>query len=499
MKTKAIFIIFGWLSLSGCEKFLDEKAKGFLTPDNFYETRQDLEAAVIGVYNGLRGTGENFLARRLHFLTWYCGGEAFSPNSAEQAQLSNFIFTADHPDINRVWTAMYAVISRANNVVSRAQGMQIDQLSKERYVAEARFLRALCYFYGVRLWGALPLVTEEVANISEVEIGRSPIADVYQVIIADLTFAADALPAVNDDGRASKAAAKGLLAKVFLTRASSDAAEPGDYSRCAELSLEVIQMPEHRLMADYRQVFGPPNEHNAESLFEWQADRTIADSELSVLGSFTLPRGIRLVEAQTASDGGGIVSKLPFFNLYDADDYRRECTVVTEGRNTNNQWVSWERFQIPYPAPCLKYVDLTATTRNEFAFCGNFIILRLADVYLMRAEALNESEGPTAEAHDLINAIRARARNRQGSEPGSGPADLAGLDKNGFRDVVLHERAIELGFEGHRWFDLVRTGRLVQTLKTESPELPITEKHMLFPLPPDELTLNPLLEQNPGW
>src|SRR5690606_28560518 len=101
------------------------------------------------------------------------------------------------------------------------------------------------------------------------------------------------------------------------------------------------------------------------------------------------------------------------------DDYRRESTVVTEGRNTNGEWVSWEQFQIPYPAPCLKYVDRTATTRNEFAFCGNFIVLRLADVYLMRAEALNEIQGPTPEAYDLINTIRERARNRDGSEPGS--------------------------------------------------------------------------------
>lgn len=494
-----ILIILGWLSLSACEKFLEEKPKGFLTPDNFYENEQDLEAAVIGVYNGLRGTGESFLARRLQFLTWYCSGEAFSPNSAEQRQLSNYIFTADHPDINRVWTAMYSLISRANNVVSRAQDMQMDQALKDQYVGEARFLRALSYFYGVRLWGALPLVTEEVVNISEVEIARSPLAEVYNVIIADLEFAAGALPSVNQKGRASNAAAKGLLAKVYLTRASSDAAEADDYQRCAQLCQEVIDMPEHQLMPDYQQVFGPPNEHNAESLFEWQADRTIADSELSVLGSFTLPKGIRLIEAQTPSDGGGIVSTIPFFNLYEEDDYRRESTVVTEGRNTNGEWVSWKQFQIPYPAPCLKYVDRTATTRNEFAFCGNFIVLRLADVYLMRAEALNEIQGPTPEAYDLINAIRKRARNRDGSEPGSGPADLVGLDKTAFRDAVLHERAIELGFEGHRWFDLVRTGRLISTLKTAFPGLPISDKHMLFPLPPDELTLNPLLSQNPGW
>jgi starch-binding outer membrane protein, SusD/RagB family len=124
---------------------------------------------------------------------------------------------------------------------------------------------------------------------------------------------------------------------------------------------------------------------------------------------------------------------------------------------------------------------------------------QLADVYLMRAEALNEISGPTPEAYAIINVIRERARNRNGQSTSAYPANLEGLTKEAFRDAVLEERVFELGFEGHRWFDLVRTKRLVQTIKALNPTFPVSEKHLLFPLPADELIINPKLTQNPGW
>ena len=154
---------------------------------------------------------------------------------------------------------------------------------------------------------------------------------------------------------------------------------------------------------------------------------------------------------------------------------------------------------MPYPSPAKKYIDKTATTRDAGAFSGNFVVLRLADVYLMKAEALNEISGPTVEAYEMINAIRERARNRDGVNPSATPADLEDLTKETFRDAVLEERVLELGFEGHRWFDLVRTKRLVQTIKAIHPEYPVADKHLLFPIPANEILLNPKIKQNPEW
>ncbi|WP_257669221.1 RagB/SusD family nutrient uptake outer membrane protein [Parapedobacter tibetensis] len=484
---------------SSCEKFLEEEPRGFLSPDNFYENEQDLFTALVGVYDGLGDNGQSFLARRLHYLTWFTAGEAFSPSLAEQRLLSNYTFTNDHGDINRVWTSMYAGIVRANNVINRGAGVPMDESRKQQYIGEARFLRALFYFYGVRLWGALPLITEEVASIDDVNVPRNPVHEIYQQIITDLEFCIQTVPPTNQQGRTSLGAVKALLAKVYLTRASSAAAGDNDYQLCADLCKEVIDMPEHHLMPDYQQVFGPPNEFNPESLFEWQGDRNLSPlGELSPLGAFSMPRGIKLFEEQGPSDGGGIVSTVDYFNLYQEEDYRRESTFVTGGVNFEGEWLTWQQFTNPYPAPCLKYIDRTATSRNGFEWGGNFIVLRLADVYLMRAEAMNEVGGPSDEAYDMINEIRGRARNRNG-QPSAFPEDVADLNQDEFRDAVLHERAIELGFEGHRWFDLVRTSRLVETLKAIDPTLPVMDKHLLFPIPPDELILNPLLTQNPGW
>ncbi|MGV3763947.1 RagB/SusD family nutrient uptake outer membrane protein [Parapedobacter sp.] len=483
-----------------CEKFLEEKPYSFLAPENYYQSERDLFASLIGVYEGLGDNSQTFLARRLHYLTWFTSGEALSPILANQQLLTNYTFTADHSDINSVWTEMYATINRANTVIGRAPGVPMDDNLRQQYVAEARFLRALCYFYGVRLWGALPLITEEVTSLDEVNVGRSPIADVYNLIIEDLRFAAEHVPPTNQEGRAIKGAVKGLLAKVYLTRAASEAAGNDDYRLCADLCKEVIDMPEHHLMPDYQQVFGPPNEFNPESLFEWQGDRVLTPvGEHSPLGAFTMPRGIKLFEEQGPSDGGSIVSTVAYFNLYDEEDYRRESTFVTEGVDFDGQWLTWPQFTNPYPAPCWKYVDQTATDRNQYEWGGNFIVLRLADVYLMRAEALNEMDGPTEEAYMMINTIRERARNRDGNATSDFPANVSGLDKDTFRDTVLHERAVELGFEGHRWFDLVRTGRLVETIKGINANYPVSEKHVLFPIPPDELILNDQLTQNPGW
>ncbi|QEC52359.1 putative outer membrane starch-binding protein [Anseongella ginsenosidimutans] len=483
-----------------CEDFLEEKPQSFLSPENYYQDERDLFAALIGVYESLGDNSQTFLARRLHYLTWFTSGEALSPNLSNQQLLTNYTYTADHSDINSVWTSMYATINKANTVIGRAAEVPMDENLKQQYVAEARFLRALSYFYGVRLWGALPLVTEEVTAIDEVNVARSPISDIYNLIIEDLEFASGLVPATNQQGRAIKGAVKGLLAKVYLTRASSEAAGSNDYQLCADLCKEVIEMPEHHLMPDYQQVFGPSNEFNPESLFEWQGDRNLAPvGEHSPLGAFTMPRGIKMFEEQGPSDGGSIVSTVEYFNLYQEQDYRRESTFVTEGTTFDGEYLTWQQFVNPYPAPCLKYVDRTATSRNGFEWGGNFIVLRLADLYLMRAEALNEINGPTSEAYAMINAIRERTRNRDGDSTSAFPADVSGLDKAAFRDTILRERAVELGFEGHRWFDLVRTGRLVETIKSIDSDYPVSEKHRLFPIPPDELILNEKLTQNTGW
>ncbi|WP_168208721.1 RagB/SusD family nutrient uptake outer membrane protein [Chitinophaga sp. XS-30] len=498
MKYIFLFVLAGLLCTS-CSKFLAEEPKSFLAPENYYKTAEDAFIALTGAYDALGNNSESYMARRLHYLTWYASDEALPPTLAGQRPLDEFTYVADNDDVSRVWNSMYAAINASNIVINRVAGIDMNDSLKTQYLAEARFLRALSYFYGVRLWGDLPLVTIEVTSLDEVDISRSPIADVYNQIIADLEFAGLHLSPDNQDGRARKGAAKALLAKVYLTRASSGAAQPGDYQACADLCSEVIGMPQHVLQQDYEKAIGAEDEFNAESLFEWQGDRKlISIGEHSILGAFSLPRGMIVVPGQTASDGGSIACELAYFNKYPDDDYRKECTFYTSGPDRNGNTITWQQLSVPYPSPAKKYIDKTAATRDAAAFSGNFVMLRLADVYLMRAEALNEVSGPTAEAYLMINTIRERARNRNGV-PSATPADLEGLSKESFRDAVLLERVLELGFEGHRWFDLVRTKRLVSTIKAIHPEYPVSDKHLLFPIPANERLLNPKIEQNDEW
>lgn len=494
-------LIMAGVSFSSCGKFLEEEPKSFLAPENYYKTAEDAFIALTGAYDALGSGGETFIARRLHYLTWYASDEALSPTLAAQKPLDEFSYVADNDDVSRVWNSMYAAINTANIVIDRVAKISMDENLKTQYLAEAHFLRALSYFYGVRLWGELPLVAKEVTAVSEVDIAKSPVSDVYDLIVSDLEFAGTHLAPANQNGRVRKGAAKALLAKVYLTRASSVAAKTDDYQKCADMCNEVLAIPEHTLLNDFEKAIGAEDEFNKESLFEWQGDRVLTtSSELCILGSFSLPRGMFVIPGQAASDGGSLVSEVAYFNRYPADDYRKECTFYTSGPDKNGNPITWQQLAVPYPSPAKKYINKNAATRDAAAFSGNFVILRLADVYLMRAEALNEvSAAPTTDAYAMINAIRGRARKRNGGTPSATPADLGGLTKETFRDAVLNERVLELGFEGHRWFDLVRTKRLVATIKALHPEYPVAEKHLLFPIPANEIKLNPKIEQNPLW
>ncbi|SIN71710.1 RagB/SusD family nutrient uptake outer membrane protein [Chitinophaga niabensis] len=495
----ALLVLAG-VSFTSCAKFLEEEPKSFLAPENYYKTAEDAFIALTGAYDALGSGGETYIARRLQYLTWFTSDEALPPTLTAEKPLDEFSYVSDNDDVSRVWNSMYAAINQANIVLNRVAKINMDENLKTQYLAEAHFLRALSYFYGVRLWGDLPLVAKEVTAISEVDIARSPISDVYALIISDLEFAGLHLAPSNQNGRARKGAAKALLAKVYLTRASSAAKQADDYQKCADLCNEVLTMPEHVLLPDYEKAVGGEDEFNKESLFEWQGDRVLTtSSELSILGSFSLPRGMYVIPGQAASDGGSIVSEVAYFNRYPDNDYRKECTFYISGPDKNGNTITWQQLAVPYPSPAKKYINKTSTTRDAAAFSGNFVVLRLSDVYLMRAEALNEISGPTADAYTMINAIRGRARKRNGTNPSATPADLSGLTKDSFRDAVLNERVLELGFEGHRWFDLVRTKRLVETIRAIHPTYPVTDKNLLFPIPANEIKLNPKIIQNPEW
>src|SRR5690606_28868123 len=177
IKKLNITILFIFIFFFSREDFLEEKPHSFLAPENFYQNENDALSALPGAYAGLGSGSSSFLARRVHYITWFPSDEAYPPRLGAQKQLDNFTYTADHGDINNTWTEMYDLINRANVVIDRVGLIDMNESLKQQYIAEAKFIRALAYFYGVRLWGALPLIISEVTAVSQVSgIERAPIS-----------------------------------------------------------------------------------------------------------------------------------------------------------------------------------------------------------------------------------------------------------------------------------------------------------------------------------
>jgi hypothetical protein len=347
-------------------------------------------------------------------------------------------------------------------------------------LGEARFLRALFYFNLVRLFGDVPLVTVPVSpdlTPEEIYPFRAPVQDVYARIIEDLNVAAEKLPAkypnTNDKGRATQGAAWGLLSKVYLTLQDWENARANAY--------KVIESNQYALHADYTDNFKEAKKNGIESVFEVQFYRkvTTENSQMVISGLPSIPG---LFTA-------GVEIMLPTEDLlesFDTNDYRYEATFFDE---------YWTYTFYPH---IWKYWDQDAYKPSATSASGaNFMMMRYSEVLLIYAEALNEaSGGPTAEAYDAVNQVRARARNGNSSAL----PDLTGLNQDEFRKAVLNERRHEFVNEGQRWYDLVRTGTLIESVKrAKGDQANPTEFNYLFPIPQRERDINKNLTQNPGY
>jgi hypothetical protein len=313
---------------------------------------------------------------------------------------------------------------------------------------------------------------------------------VYQFIVNDLKVAENELPltyAASEAGRATKGAAKGLLAKAYLTWAGNNTASPY-WAQAAAKAKELMDLGIYNLYENYADVFKVSSRGGKENIFEVTYVKDVLGQSHA---TYWAPRGAPIVP----SNGFGTirVSK----SLWDGflpEDKRREVSFLSSYTHpTTGQVVdlSVENPDFVRAVSFWKLADLSSSV-----FSGgekSFPYMRFAEILLIYAEALNEVSGPAGEAYNALNRVRARAGL---SEP------VSGLSQNEFRDKVLQERRLELNFEGHRWFDLVRRERLIEAVKAETsfnrnPQ--IGPQHLLFPIPQREIDINEALEQNPGY
>ena len=486
--------LFASLLFGSCSNFLDK------TPYEYpsAEALKD-EASAIALVNGAYQPMQRpkIYNMRIWTLDIVAGnsevGAGGGTDGIETVTLANFVATADNAGALDIWRGPNPGILYCNTVLENVPNLNIDQKLKDRCIGEAKFLRASYYFILVRLFGDVPMTTSTPKPGDNLFPSRTDKMKIYnEVIIPDLQDAINLLPSReeyigSDVGRASKGAAAGTLAKVYLTL--------GDYQGCLNMCNKVDSLG-YTLNPDYSDCFGgeTKNKNTAESLFEIQyygltsAGFWDDANQACWLSTYMGPRNSGFV-------GGGYGWNQPtqeFVDQYEPGDLRKDKTILYEGcpdfdgkqyqKSMSNTGYNVRKFLVPLS------VSPDYNTNS-----ANIVVLRYADVLLMKAEALNEL-GKTQEAVEPLCQVRARAglTNRN---------DIANLNQAQMREKIIHERRMELAFEGDRWFDLIRlnNGQYGLDFLHSIGKTNATKNSLLFPIPQLDRDANPNLTQNQGY
>ncbi|WP_188315884.1 RagB/SusD family nutrient uptake outer membrane protein [Chitinophaga agrisoli] len=474
-------VLFSCLLLGSCGKgFFDQYPGDVLSNANFYTQSGDFEQGLNAAYANLRN----------NYRWWYVFGDMTSDdvynwkrnNSSTIIQFNESNISSDNSLLNDLWNSSYATIARCNIVAGRIGNITMDETLKQRYTGEAKFLRALIYFNLVRVFGDVPLVlTEVTAAQQSFGFAREASDKVYAQIVQDLKDAAATLPDVytknNDIGRATSIAAKSLLGKVYLTRKQ--------YPEAAAILQEVIGSGIPALLPTYTDVFSPDNPNNKEIIFAVQYGRGFDPQQGSPFGNDVAPNEPvnKIVVAAGNGQGTFLVT----------DDLAQAFTTADTRKQAIDSATGTRKYYFTN-----KYFDPAITKANDAA--NDWIVLRYADVLLMAAEAYNE-QGQVTPALTYMNEVRHRAA----------LTASATTDKGTLRTEIAQERRLELNCEGHRWFDLVRTGQaktvmnaFFEKYKADDDQAgkssTIQDNELIFPIPGFQVNLNPeKIKQNPGY
>jgi len=487
---KVALIVVLLISFSGCESFLEKNPQGALTQATFPASESDALLAVNASYAGMLDLSFHSGIFPLMDIMSDDAHKGSNPTdqSAEIGPYDNFSFPKTGNELSLWWATLYQGIKRTNVVIEKVPGIVMDEKLRNRYIAEARFLRALYYFDLVRAWGDVPLVT---ALDPSVKLTRTPKADVYAQIEQDLIAAITDLDEKSDQistqlGRASKGSARGLLAKVYLFQ--------GDFANAEKYAMEVITSNIYGLEPVYTDANGVAGEQGIESVFEIGA--------IGIEGpggnGYANVQGVR----GTPNRGWGFNRPTPDLRAsFEPGDLRLKGTIIDLGDvidgitilgDGTTPDVTTDIEGNILETECYNRKVWTPGTDVASQFGHNRRILRYADVLLIAAEALNENNKPD-QALTYLNMVRLRAR--QGNS--TILPDIKTTEKDALRDLILKERRNELAMECHRFWDLVRTGKAAEVL---GPLGFVTGKNELLPIPQSEIDISQgSLTQNPNW
>ncbi len=463
-------------SLLSCEDLLELTPKSNIVVENFYKNESDAQVAVNAVYSMLLSHhlynqyNEVIQSQGTDDCEWGKGRTTINPGKNE---MDKFIYSSASTLIYDYWVSSYKVINAANSVIIKVGEMDLTQEKKDQFVGEAQFLRGLIYFNLVRLFGDIPLVVNPTITLEGLEVTREPANIIYDAILKDFDDAANKLPfsySGSNIGRATMGAALALKCKVYLTL--------NLYSDVVVTAELITAYKQYSLMNQYEEIFATENENGIESIFEIQYMISDEGSLGSSYAGFMAP-------PSQGGYGDNPVTK-QMYDIYGEGDFRRDVNILKDDGAAAS---------ILEPYYVNKYDERgVLVTENG----DNYIIIRYADVLLMEAEALIAIDENNDKAYELFNQIRRRAHGLPINLESEHDL-MRGLTQEQFVDNILLERRKEFAFEGHRRFDLLRTGKLIEAMQVANPELTVMEKHLLFPIPQTERLANPNLSQNAGW
>ncbi len=470
MKANFLYFLVFALLFSCSDDFLDLAPKDQASISIFYETQDDFEVALIGAYGSFMG---GRWADNLVYLLELRSDNATAVGTRNNLeQISNFNAQANNGNVTSFYQNSYQAIQASNAIITRIQSKGFPAEDKNRIEGQAKFIRAMAYYYLTVIYGDVPLILVETSgeNVAEIrDLGRTPVSEVHSQIIQDLMDAEEMIQGVESVNLASSEAASALLGKVYMFQ--------NDFLNASTQFERVINSGRFELESQYTDLFAVGNAQNSESIFvlEHVGSANGTGSALgfqmapggSMLGSFTIPNQ-------------GFYAEPNLNSTYQVNDSLRRDASAEELFKPGDEFGSDTIYL------SRKYFDDNPFEQNNAS--NNLYILRYGDILLMQAEALNEinyvADGP---AFNYLNAIRTRAD--------IGVLTSADLpNQSAFRDMVLLERRLELAMECNRWIDLLRTGRAIETIGF------IDENDLLFPIPETEILNNPdVIIQNPGY
>lgn len=441
MKTRYLWPIAAVALLaSACDSPLDTNPTDAIDADDALTTPRGIELGLNGAYRGLQ-TGSLYSNVHMVYPDLYADNLEFTGTFQTDREVATRNISTSNTQIRDTWAALYDGINRTNNLLEAIPNVgALSAADAEQAIAESLFLRSLYYYVLVSYHGGVPIITTPSRGVDESSlVARATEDAVWNLIIGDLETASSSLDYEINDGRATAGAADALLARVYL--------ETGQNTLARDKATDVIGSGLYDLNDDYGANW--TDKYSDESIFELPYSINTTNS----LAFWFFPDAL----------GGrrGFAPTPTFHSLFEAGDERRDFQIGSEGGELYGR----------------KYFRIANSD-------DNVVVLRLAEMYLIRAEANARLGADAATVRADINEVRNRA----------GLADLpADVDtQQELLDAILLERRFELAMEGHRFFDLRRFGVATDVLG-------ITAERLLFPIPQAEMDVNDQLEQNPGY